>query len=40
MALILKVTISGLFRLTHTFTVMFGSLSTKVLSSEPAIAFS
>ena len=37
--LILKVTISSLFRLTHTFTVMFGSLSTRVLSSVAAIAF-
>ena len=31
-ALILKVTISSLFRLTHTFTVTFGSPSTRVFS--------
>ena len=35
----IKVTISSLFRLTHTFTVMFGSPSTRGLSSVPAIAF-
>ena len=33
MALILKVTISSLFRLTHTFTVMFGSPSTAMFGS-------
>ena len=38
-ALILKVTISSLFRLIHTFTVMFSSPSTRVLSSVTAIAF-
>ena len=37
-ASILKVTINGLFRLTHTFTVMFGSPSTRVISSV-TIAF-
>ena len=40
MVLILKMTISSLFRLTHTFTSMFGSPSTRVFSSVPAIAFS
>ena len=40
MALILKVTISSLFRLTHTLIIMFGSPSTRVFSSVPAIAFS
>ena len=39
-ALILKVTISSLFRLTHTFTIMFGSPSTKIFSSVPAIVLS
>ena len=38
-AWILKVTISSLFRLIHTFTVMFSSPSTRVLSSVTAIAF-
>ena len=37
---LLKVTISSLFRLTHTFTIKFGSPSTSVFSSVPAIAFS
>ena len=40
MTLILKVTISSLFRLTHTFTIMFGSPSSRVFYSVPAIAFS
>ena len=35
----MKVTISSLFRLTHTFTVMFGSPGTRVLSSVPTTAF-
>ena len=39
MALILKVTISSLFRRTHTFTIMFDSPSTRVFSSVLAIAF-
>ena len=39
LVLILKVTISSLFRLIHTFTVMFGSPSTRVLSSVAAIPF-
>ena len=36
----IEVTINSLFRLTHTFTVMFGPPSTRVYSSAPAIAFS
>ena len=39
MTSILKVTISSLFKLIHTFTVMFGSPSTRVLSSVTAIVF-
>ena len=39
MALILKVTISSLFGIIHTVTVMFGSPSTRVLSSVTVIAF-
>ena len=39
MALILELTISSLFRLICTFTVIFGSPSTRVLSSVTAIAF-
>ena len=38
-ALILKVTITSLFRLIHTFAVMFGSPGTRVLSSVTAITF-
>ena len=38
-ALILIVTISSLLRLIHTFTVMFGCPSTRVLSLVIAIAF-
>ena len=40
MALILKVTVSSLFGLTHTLTIMFGSPSTRVFSSVPTIEFS
>ena len=36
---ILKVTISSLFKLIHTFTVVFGSPSTRALSSVTAIVF-
>ena len=39
MALILKVISSSLFRLVHTFTVMFGSPSTRELSSLTTIIF-
>ena len=38
-ALLLKVTIASLFRLINTFTAMFGSPSTRVLSSVTAIPF-
>ena len=38
-ALILKVTITSLFRLIHTFTVMFSSPSTRVLFSVIVIVF-
>ena len=38
-ALKLKVTLSSLFRLIHTFTVISGSPSTRVLSSVTAIVF-
>ena len=34
-----KVTISNLFRAMHTFTVMFGSRSIRILSSVTAITF-
>ena len=39
MAIILKVTISSLFRLIYTFTLMLVSLSTRVFSSVAGIAF-